>query len=135
MVLDGIEAARFSERELARALGTDPEIGTRQRVLDRFVRGLGLDAFTRHSDTRLAEISEAMRSGHVVIVCYWLAVEETDHYAVVTRLTREAIVLHDPWEGPETVMAAESFEQDWLGDDAVAGRRDRWMLAIRVPES
>lgn len=135
MVLDAVAGLQLPEGHLADAMGTDPDIGTRQRMMHRFADELGLETFVRHTDTTLNEVRDAMRTGHVVIVCYWLPGEDTDHYAVVQQITPEAVVLHDPWEGPDTAMATETFEADWIGDHHVEDRRHRWMLAVRTPKT
>ncbi len=131
MALDGLVGLRLPEAELASAMGTREDIGTRQRMMYRFADELGLIAYVKHTDTTLGDIREAMATGHIVIVCYWLAMEDTDHYAVVAGIKSDRIILNDPWAGPETTLALDEFDAHWLGDDAVEGRRDRWMLAIK----
>ncbi len=131
MALDGLVGVRLPEAELASAMGTTPDIGTRQRMMYKFADEMGMVAYVKHTDTPLAAIRDAMADGHVVIVCYWLAPEDTDHYAVVAGIKDDHIILNDPWAGPETVMELDDFDNHWLGDDAVEGRRDRWMLAIK----
>ncbi len=131
MVLDALGHS-LPERTLERVMDTDPSIGTRQRIMARFADELGLAVRVRHSDTDVAEIRDAMAKGEVVIVCYWLSHEDTDHYAVVSGIRPGAIILHDPWEGPEYVVAIEEFDRNWIGDDRVPGRMHRWMMAIQV---
>ncbi len=133
MVLDGLWGIRIEEQSLAEQLGTDAHIGTRQKVLAKFVEDLGLESVVHHSTTKVSEIGQLMRARHVVIVCYWLESENTDHYAVVSRINNREIVLHDPWTGPESSMSLEEFDAAWRGDSSVPMRRDRWLLAVRVP--
>lgn len=134
MVLDALWGIRIEEDSLARRLETTASIGTRQKVLARFVDELGLEALVRHTDTKIDEIRQLMADGHVVIVCYWLASEDTDHYAVVQRIGPATLVLQDPWAGPDTVISVPEFDAHWRGDPAVPTRHDRWLLAIKVPE-
>lgn len=133
MILDALWGIRVEEESLAKRLGTDAHIGTRQRVLARFVGELGLEAVVHHTDTDVSEIGRLMDEGHVVVVCYWLDAEDTDHYAVVSRIDGHRIVLQDPWTGPETELSLEVFDAAWRCDNTVANRRDRWLLAVRVP--
>lgn len=133
MVLDALWGLRVEEESLATRLGTDPHIGTRQRVLVRFVDELGLQAVVRHTDTDLDEIRALMASGHVVIVCYWLAEEDTDHYAVVQSIAPDHVTLQDPWAGPDTRIELADFDLHWRCDPNVLARRDRWLLAIKAP--
>lgn len=135
MVLDALWGIRVEEGSLAERLGTRPCIGTRQRVLARFVDDLGLEAVVRHTDTDLAEVGRLMDAGHVVVVCYWLTAGETDHYAVVSRVDGDRIVLQDPWTGPDTELPLEVFDAAWRCDPGVPLRRDRWLLAVRVPQA
>lgn len=132
MVLDAIWGLRIEEESLAERMDTAQDIGTRQRVMARFMERVGLAATVRHTDTTLAELGDLMRD-HVVIVCYWLSAEETDHYAVVTHLGPESIELNDPWLGPESTMTRDEFDAHWYGDSTVEGRHDRWALAVKVP--
>ncbi len=131
MALDGLVGLRLPEADLASAMGTRADIGTRQRMMYRFADELGLIAYVKHTNSQIEDIREAMATGHVVIVCYWLAPEDTDHYAVVAGLRGDRIILNDPWAGPATEMPLDEFDAHWLGDDAVEGRRDRWMLALK----
>lgn len=131
MVLDAIWGLRIEESNLAQHLETAEDIGTRQRVMARFMEGLGLQATVRHTDTTLDEL-RALAHDHVVIVCYWLAPEDTDHYAVVTGWHGDHLLLNDPWIGPETRMTWDEFDAHWYADSSVHGRRDRWLLAVKA---
>ncbi len=133
MVLDALWGIRIEETSLAARLETTEPMGTRQKVLLRFVGELGLEAVVHHTDTAVTEIGQLMADGYVVIVCYWLADEDTDHYAVVAHVDVDHIVLQDPWVGPETVWDWEYFDAHWRSDPAVVHRRDRWLLAVKVP--
>lgn len=133
MVLDALWGLRVEEERLAQHLGTEPGVGTRQRVMARFLGGLGVRAVVRHTDTRIDDIRAAMRTRHVVLVCYWLPDEGTDHYAVVARVLPDHIVLQDPWKGPGWTLDLATFERDWRSDATVATRRHRWFVAIEVP--
>lgn len=134
MVLDALWGVRVDEESLAERLGTRADIGTRQRTITAFLQGLGLDAQPRHTDTTLADLRGLLRD-HVVIVCYWLAPEDTDHYAVVTAMDDVHITLADPWTGPESRWPLAWFDEHWYGDASVEGRRDRWLVAVRPPTS
>jgi len=133
MVLDSLWGLRVEEASLATKLGTDAHIGTRQRVLATFLDAMGFEATVRHTDTKIEAIGQFMKSGHVIIVCYWLQSEDTDHYAVVEEIDAQRITLADPWTGPRTRIGIEDFDAAWRGDYLVPNRRDRWMLAVRVP--
>lgn len=134
MALEAIWGLRVEEESLAKQMGTTPDIGTRQKVMARLMETLGLNAVVRHTDTTLDELRQLVDT-HVVIVCYWLAPEDTDHYAVVVAINDRRVRLHDPWVGPETEMTVADFDAHWYGDATVEGRRDRWLLAIPVPEA
>lgn len=135
MLLQALWGFPLPESHLADELRTDEAIGTRQRVLRDYLQGLGLDVSERHTDTRLDEIRQAMADGRVVLVLFHLGSEATDHYAVVARIGPNRIVLHDPWEGPQREWGLEEFAAAWRTDGSVAGRKHRWMLAVRVPDA
>lgn len=132
MVLEHLWGIRVAEESLAARLGTDDFIGTRQRVLVRFIEELGLQGQERHTDTTIADLERLLDDGYVVMVCYYLEEEATDHYAVVQAVTRDHMVLQDPWLGPGTTLAREMFDAHWYSDPKVPARRDRWLLAIRA---
>lgn len=133
MALDALLGVKVDEETLAVHLGTNDAIGTRQRVIERFIERVGLEGEVRHTTTRIADLREALRSGQVVLVCYFMSEEETDHYALVVDMTADHIVLHDPWYGPNIHWPLDVFDAHWFADPAVPKRQSRWMLAIHPP--
>jgi ABC-type bacteriocin/lantibiotic exporter with double-glycine peptidase domain len=133
MVMEGVLGVEEDEQKLATAMGTSFAPGTRQRVMLEFARRNGMAAFERHTDTAVEEIRTLMKTGHVVVVCYFLPDEGYDHYAVVHSITSKKILLNDPWFGPETELDLESFDANWRSDPKVETRRHRWLMAIKVP--
>ncbi len=130
MVLEAVAGVALEENDLAQALRSNEQIGTRQRRLRQFMTDLGLNVQEFDTDTRLDTIRNCMASGRVVLILYHLQVEATDHYAVVLRIGPRRILLQDPWTGPATEMDLDAFDAAWRTKDGVAGRRSRWMLAV-----
>jgi predicted double-glycine peptidase len=133
MVLEALGLDHVDEAALARRLGTDDEIGTRQRRIVEELRRRGWDVAESHTTTSLDAIRHAMLDGRVVLVLYHLEAEKTDNYAVVRRIGPNRILLHDPWTGPDTEWPLAEFDALWHTRDGVPGRRDRWMVAVRAP--
>ncbi|HET6398066.1 MAG TPA: nuclear transport factor 2 family protein [Candidatus Thermoplasmatota archaeon] len=132
MVLGAFGQAH-SENDLARDLGTEPRVGTRQLAMVRWLQSRGMRTTVRHTTTTLADIHRLLAAGQAVIVCYWMEDERTDHYAVVRHIGPDGITLADPWRGPDTTMPLDEFEVHWRGDPHVGSRRDRWLVGIRPP--
>jgi ketosteroid isomerase-like protein len=134
MLLEAVWGLEVDEASLARRMRTNERIGTRQRTMTRFVQSLGLEAHEQHTDTTLDDVRQLMHDGHIVLVCYWLPDEDTDHYALVLEAGADHVILHDPWYGADQRLARSDFEARWHGDRRVGTRRDRWLLAVRVPQ-
>jgi len=131
MVLESLWGTVLDEDELAELLATDHPNGTGQRAIEVLLSRSGLAVRSFDTETTLDELRPLLAQGHVIIVLYYLEVQSTDHYAVVTAIDDQHVVLSDPLLGPDIRLPRAEFESSWESRENIPGRRDRWALAVR----
>lgn len=133
MVLKALLGREEPEEVLAARLGTEPVRGTWHHELASFAEREGLRWRIRRGRSSLDDLEELLDAGHVVVVCYWIPEDRTDHYALVQRVTEDHVELIDPWYGPHHRLPRDEFDRNWRSDRCFPLRQDRWMMAIRPP--
>lgn len=111
-----------AQSRLARLLQTKQITGTRRNQLVRTAKYFGLTAHARHAQT-WSELSRLVPA-YFVIVNY-VEPEDEGHYAVVTRVLKDQIVLADPWHGATFRLSKKIFVSSWR-------QRQQWSLLISV---
>jgi len=135
MVLHALLGRDEPEAELAATLGTEPARGTWHHELATFAEREGLRWKVRRGRSTVQDLQDLLDTGHVVVVCYWIPEDRTDHYALVKAVSDTEIRLLDPWYGPDHRMPLAAFVRNWRSDRAFPLRQDRWIMAIRPPDS
>ncbi len=96
-----------SQAVYARRLATNPRTGTTRRAMLRQLRAAGKTLNVQASGTlgRLARATPALVN--------YREVDGEDHYAIVLRVTKRFVVLHDPWHGPNYRLPVATFTAHW----------------------
>jgi ABC-type bacteriocin/lantibiotic exporter with double-glycine peptidase domain len=116
---------RISEEELARLAKTS-HAGTAHADLVCAARELGFHCYV-NADAQLEEIKYFLNLGLPVVVNYVEPTDEDGHYAVAIGYTKNKIVLHDPWNGPNFTLSQEEFLRRWHDS---TGSTHRWLLVL-----
>ena len=126
MVLSALEI-RKTEKILARILKTGKRYGTLNRNFPLAARKYNLK-YRSCGLARISDLRDIMKQNYIVIVCYFL--EKEYHYAVVRKITRSHIYLHDPLAGPDTKFPLNRFRKIWKSDPKVK-EEDMWFFAVK----
>ena len=131
-----------TDLELAKAMGTDPELGTTNRAFLETAAHFGFECVVKDNAT-YEDIQEWLEK-KVPVVVDWFTPGRKDydegempdgHYSLVVGLDDEHICLQDPEVGSLRTIPRKQFwrvwfdfEQDWIThkDDMVL----RWMAAV-----
>ena len=117
---------RLSEKRLAEELGTNARTGTTRKALAAAAKSRGLAVAARHHRT-IADVARDLAAGQLVIVLYREPDEDESHYAVCVRVTKERVLLHDPWHGPAFSLSRREFLRRWYGTHRAT---PRWAMTI-----
>jgi ABC-type bacteriocin/lantibiotic exporter with double-glycine peptidase domain len=125
----GIE---LTQHEIAVALGTTEEAGTMADSIQRYFATHGF-AVTCTNEAQLSDVESVIAAGRYVVVGYVEPTEDVPHYGIVKEITAQDIIIIDPWNGADHIMAREIFEERWR-DDSAAAYGNRMMMAVSMPK-
>ena len=120
----------FPQRALVRHLKPSVRTGIAARNMIRFAKAQGFHCYTKYNAT-LRDIKHFLKIKLPVIVGFIEPLGNEGHYAVVTRIKENNIILHDPWNGKDFVMSISAFRKRWFDYDP---HRPRWMMVISKDE-
>lgn len=132
MILEAI-GMKKSEKQISRLLNTNKVSGTRTAQFPQVAEKYKLDYRIERNDTSIQDLKRAYKKGFYIIVNYMLP-GQGEHYAVVSKIGRKNIYLHDPWVGPNTKYPIATFEKIWRGAGAGTRGSDNerfWFFGIR----
>lgn len=121
MVLE-TSGIRKTQAALARAARTTKRSGTSWVMLRNVLRAYGLPASAKRGTPDL--LRRSVHSGNLVIVNFVEPSGEEGHFAIVTGMDADDLVLNDPWNGKGFRMALKDFSARWA-------RRSRRMLVLK----
>lgn len=116
-----------SEALLSQKLNTDPETGTRRLNMHDTALAYALNCYV-NNDADFAEFAGLLRLGAPVIIRFLETDKNEDHYGVVIGASDDAIVVHDPWNGPGIEFHKDDFIPRWTCD--VIGDCHKWLMAV-----
>lgn len=116
-----------SEPLLSRKLDTNAETGTRRWNMQAIAQQYALTCHV-NNDAEFEEFAQHIRRGRPVIVRFLETDKNEDHYGVVIGATRDAVVVHDPWNGPGLTFSKAAFMPRWTCD--VIGDCHKWLMAV-----
>lgn len=122
MLVYAVTGVRMPQRRLARMCGTNRMMGTTLPGMRAGAEAAGLCVRDKRNAT-LGQLARILRRKVPVVVLYHEFMDEDQHVAIVTRLTRRRITLHDPLYGPNFSMPRREFRRRWR----VWGRW-KWMM-------
>lgn len=93
--------------------------------MKRYLESHGFRAFSMHSST--AELESHLKKGRPMIVALRKKASTPIHFAVLTGIDADEVLLNDPTRSKITRLKTSEFEKRWL-------QADHWML-LAVPVS
>lgn len=131
MALAGLGIA-YSEKKIAKLLGTNHVAGTKNRAFPIVAEAHRLTYVTIREHTSLYDIQYLLKQNFVVMVCFYHDREEVHHYALVRRLTKTHIVFADPLDGDNHTMSRSQFMDAWSRQAVGRGvdTDTRWLFAV-----
>jgi len=130
MVL-GYFGIKVSLARLIRQLRTTKATGTTHREMVRLAGRYGLLADSK-TGASITDLRRCLANGHPSVVNYIMPGWEVSHYAVVTGLVDNAILLHDPSEGAYYRIGLVEFQKRWYGWHRTVNRH--WFMKISPKE-
>jgi predicted double-glycine peptidase len=117
----------YSEEELRIKLLTRKDIGTYHQAMIAVARSEGFYCYVNEGST-LEELSYYVLAHKLpAIVHYIEPSSEEDHYAIVSGVTPDAVVLDDPWNGDGFTIPRREFKRRWRGEIVPS---ERWMMIV-----
>ena len=119
----GVEVA---QKDIAKELETDLVVGTSARELQKFFEKRGF-VVEQKNDATWEDVAAGLTKGAVIIG--YIEQEGDPHYALVSRVEGDTIVLKDPTHGDNLGLTKEEFLQRWT-DDAAQQYGHRALLTV-----
>ncbi|OGY67721.1 MAG: hypothetical protein A3H63_01330 [Candidatus Harrisonbacteria bacterium RIFCSPLOWO2_02_FULL_45_10c] len=118
---------RLSQERLAKELHTTPREGSDNPVMIRVAKRHGFSVSTyRRANFQI--LRRFLDKRVPVIVAYIEPAGNEGHYAVVSSLTRNYIVLRDPWNGKNFQLSRYEFLRRWRDEEK---KQERWLMAVQ----
>jgi len=123
----------YSEKQIAKLLGTNHVAGTKNRAFPLVAEQHRLTYTVIREHTSLSDIQYLLNHLFVVIVCFYHDREEVHHYAVVKRLTKTHIIFADPLDGDNHKLTRAQFIASWSTQAKGRGvdTDTRWLFAVK----
>ena len=122
---------QVAESTLASEVGTNDATGTERERMGEAAKTRGLIPHEK-TDAAIKDLTDLYRQGIPSIVRFVEPSQNVDHYGVVIGIDGSNIVIHDPWNGPETVFDLGMFFMRWPCE--YTRGQTCWLLGIG-PES
>ncbi len=132
MVLEAL-GIKKTEKQITKLLGTNKISGTRSAKFPIVAEKYKLDYRIERGNTKINDLRRAYKKGFLIIVNFVLP-SMGGHYAVVTKIGREYIYLHDPWVGANTKYPIITFKSIWNGGRPGTRGSDNeqfWFFGVR----
>lgn len=114
------------QHSLARLMRTNAEIGTETRYMIRAATRAGFYCYV-NNDSSFDEVRWFLSIGLPVIIRFIEPNENADHYAVAKGYQKDGLILHDPWNGRNTLIPFRSLKKRW--HDRTGDHR-AWMMVL-----
>jgi predicted double-glycine peptidase len=98
-----------------REVYSEKERGTRARDVSRYFERRGFQSFGFTGTW--AELAEHLEKGRPLIVAIRPPGQRQMHYVVVSGISADHILLHDPAAGAYRAVSREGFEKQWAASD------------------
>lgn len=120
-----------SESLLSRKLNTNSDTGTRLVDMREIALQYSMNCYV-NNDSAFEEFAFLVRTGTPVIMRFLETDKNEDHYGVVIGASHDAIVVHDPWNGPSIEFHKDEFIPRWTCD--AIGDCHKWLMAVSPDE-
>jgi len=123
----GYFGKKISQKEIAKITKTKPPpYGTRNSEIVKFPKKFGFKSVVKKNAT-IKDIEESLKKKYPIIVNYVEPEDEIGHFAIVKGLTKNKIILYDPWHGPSFSLERKDFLKRWHNHRNTI---KRWILKI-----
>ena len=112
--------------ELAFEMKTKENIGTKKKKMIEAVSECGFHYFTK-KDGSVDDLKDLVSKKIPVVVNFIEPTDEVSHYAVVSGISENEIILSDPWNGDDFKITKAEFIKRWYGHE---DSKKRWLLAV-----
>jgi ABC-type bacteriocin/lantibiotic exporter with double-glycine peptidase domain len=108
--------------------------GTDTKMMIQVLKEYGL-AVIEKQPANLSDVQDALTQNAVVIICYTEPDLDFGHYAILSEVADDYVVLvdPDPDHGPNFKMPREEFEKRWR--DPLFTKTDHWLVAVSAEQS
>ncbi len=76
------------------------------------------------------KVLKKLLSDSLVVVGYWIPYYRESHYALISRISRDRVYLHDTWFGHKHSYKIDYFLKNWWDEES-----QQWLVAIKLPRS
>ena len=119
---------RINEDKLTKLLHTKKDSGASHEPLIKIANEEGFYVYV-NNESSLQEITEILGKNIPVIVHFIEPSSDEGHYAVIIDITKDKIILNDPWNGEGFKMNTGDFIKRWYGHSK-DGLNKQWIIAI-----
>lgn len=127
------QGIKMSEMELAKMMGTTPQMGTDQKEMVRAVCTLGLSNVL-YEDSDCLELMARKKALGCSIIFDYLAgpnLETDGHYIVFQGLSEKYIKILDPSDGKYKAISRAKFVRRWVDQTWDGQISKNWALVIK----
>src|SRR3989344_2310259 len=108
----GYFGKNLSQKEIAKLTKTKPPPhGTENHEMAKMSKKFGFYSKAKRNAT-IKDIEQILKK-YPVIINYIEPEEDVGHFAIVLELTKNSIILSDPWHGPKFKITQEEFLKRW----------------------
>jgi len=120
-----------SERDLMDALGTVAVYGTHHQPIIEYITSQGLYCYV-NTESEIDEVEYHLVHQKLPVMVHYIEPSTNEHhYSIVIAVHDDAIVLHDPWNGPRFALERDDFVSRWHDD---VGAFPRWLLVASTED-
>lgn len=119
---------RVGEEVISESAGTNPRTGTARAAMLRAARMHGF-VCRMSSNGTWSDVLQSLKEGMPVLINYREPSKEEGHYALVTGIRGDRVLLNDPWNGHPFSLPINELKRRWLGH-RTREKNIGWMMTV-----
>ena len=118
-----------SEKEFIKPLKSNKIRGTYHENFPALAEEFKLD-YVVNRNSSIDDLKFFLNNNYIVMVCYFIPEEKTDHYSIVKDIDSSFVYFYDPYYGENHKLSLKDFEKNWKFYTKYS-KEKRWFFGVK----